>query len=259
MITYENMQRRIEEINKELERIRKLEKKLPEGELRCSKNENRYKWKIRQEDGLLHYLPKTERNLAETLALKKYIEYRKIELESELAGWNAYLRKISKIKVPSEYFLNHPEYGKLLAKNFKPLNQELQRWQEDSYEKCMNHIESLIIPGTQGKMLRSKSEAIIDRILYTNGIPFRYEEKIILNGIVLHPDFTIRHPKTGQYFYWEHFGLMDNPDYVTKACQKIKTYSDNGIIPTINLILTYETKDHPLSIDQVEKIVRECF
>ena len=259
MITYENMQKRMEEINKELEHIRRLEKRLPDGELRCTKNEKRYKWKIRKEDGLLHYLPKTERNLAEALALKKYIECRKIELESELAGWNAYLRKISKIKVPSEQLLNHPEYGKLLDKNFKPLDQELRKWQEDSYERCRNHMENLIVPGTQGKMLRSKSEAIIDKILYQNKIPFRYEEKIILNGNVLHPDFTIRHPKNGKYFYWEHFGLMDNPDYVNNSCQKIKIYCDNGIIPTINLILTYETKDHPLSIDQVEKIVREYF
>ena len=36
-------------------------------------------------------------------------------------------------------------------------------------------------------------------------------------------------------------------------------YCENGIIPGINLILTYETKENPLSIDQVEKIVKEYF
>ena len=68
-ITDKNIESRIEEINKELEKIRKVEKKFPQGELQCFKNENRYKWKIKEENGL-RYLPKTERNQAEILALK---------------------------------------------------------------------------------------------------------------------------------------------------------------------------------------------
>ena len=72
-ITDQNIESRIEEINKELEKIRKVEKKFPQGELQCFKNENRYKWKIKEENGL-RYLPKTERNQAEMLALKKYYE-----------------------------------------------------------------------------------------------------------------------------------------------------------------------------------------
>ena len=68
-ITDKNIENRIEEINKELEKIRKVEKKFPQGELQCFKNENRYKWKIKEENGL-RYLPKTERNQAEILALK---------------------------------------------------------------------------------------------------------------------------------------------------------------------------------------------
>ena len=75
-ITDKNIESRIEEINKELEKIRKVEKKFPQGELQCFKNENRYKWKIKEENGL-HYLPKTERNQAEMLAMKKYYECRK--------------------------------------------------------------------------------------------------------------------------------------------------------------------------------------
>ena len=258
MITDKNIENRIEEINKELEKIRKVEKKFPQGELQCFKNENRYKWKIKEENGL-RYLPKTERNQAEILALKKYYECRKKELESEAAGWKAYLRKTEKIKISSEYLLNHPEYGRLLAKNFRPLNRELERWQEEPYEKSTKHPEDLLVLGTHGKMLRSKSEAIIDRMLFQNKIPFHYEEKLVLDGIILYPDFMIRHPITGQYFYWEHFGMMDNPDYCKHACDKIRLYCQHGIIPSVNLILTYETKQYPLSADKVEMILQEYF
>ena len=92
-----------------------------------------------------------------------------------------------------------------------------------------------------------------------NKIPFHYEEKLILDGIMLYPDFVMRHPFTGQYFYWEHFGMMDNPDYCNHACDKIKLYCRHGIIPSVNLILTYETKQCPLNADKVEMILQEYF
>lgn len=58
----------------------------------------------------------------------------------------------------------------------------------------------------------------------------------------------------------EHFGLLDDPKYVSESvCRKIKLYSDNGIIPSVNMIFTFETKSHPLSIETVERIIREYF
>ena len=57
----------------------------------------------------------------------------------------------------------------------------------------------------------------------------------------------------------EHFGMMDNPDYCNHACDKIKLYCRHGIIPSVNLILTYETKQCPLNADKVEMILQEYF
>lgn len=65
--------------------------------------------------------------------------------------------------------------------------------------------------------MRSKSEAMIVKVLKQNKIPYRYEAKLLFGDIEMYPDFTIRHPKTGQWFYWEHFGLLDKADYV-KTC-----------------------------------------
>ena len=155
--------------------------------------------------------------------------------------------------------LEHPGYGQLLEKHFVPINEELLRWQNAPYEKSNKYEEDLIIKGTQGKMLRSKSEAIIDMMLYKNKIPFRYEEKLVLDDITLYPDFVIRHPATGEFYYWEHFGMMDEEDYMDHACDKIRLYCKNGIIPSLNLITTYETKRHPLSVEKVESIIQEYF
>lgn len=118
--------------------------------------------------------------------------------------------------------MNNTEYESLLGKQFCSISKELEEWENAEYEKNVNYPENLIIKGTQGKRLRSKSEAIIDRILFSKGIPFRYEQKIILGNQILYPDFATRHPQTGKLCYWEHFGRMDNPEYVNHACQKVK-------------------------------------
>ena len=100
---------------------------------------------------------------------------------------------------------------------------------------------------------------MIIKILKQHNIPYRYEAKLILGNTIIYPDFIIRHPKTGETYYWEHFGLIDDANYSKKTFSKLQAYTSNGIIPTINLITTYETKTHPLSIESVEKIVKEYF
>lgn len=74
-----------------------------------------------------------------------------------------------------------------------------------------------------------------------------------------YPDFTLRHPLTGNYFYWEHFGMMDNPAYCRNVSSKLQLYFSHGIIPSINLITTYETKDDPLDVEIVEGIIQHYF
>ena len=256
--TCKNMKKEIEEIKSELEVIHKLEKDFPDKELLCAKNGKHYKWFVK-EDGKSQYLPKNETRLAENLALKKYYMGRKQELEKRLKACNYFVKTVSDSEDGAERILYHPEFGRLLEKKFRPINESLDNWQKSAYESCSGYKEKLIVPATQGKYVRSKSEAIIDRLLYQYHIPFHYEEKLDLNGIVIYPDFTIRHPLTGEFFYWEHFGLMDDADYQNRVCEKIKLYSKNGIWPSVYLIMTYECNRYPLSIEKVEHIIHEYF
>lgn len=122
-----------------------------------------------------------------------------------------------------------------------------------------NHPEQLIHKSCSGNVVRSKSEAMIDMFLYMNKIPFRYECALELEQITLFPDFTIRHPKTGKLYYWEHFGMMDNVNYAKKTYSKLELYGRYGIIPSIQLIVTFETKEHPLTVDVIEKLIKEYF
>lgn len=100
---------------------------------------------------------------------------------------------------------------------------------------------------------------MIDMFLYTNHIPFRYECALSLGETTIFPDFTILHPKTGDIYYWEHFGRMDEPSYYKNVAPKLQLYISHGIIPSINLITTYETQNNPLSSEIIDKIIHYYF
>ena len=78
-------------------------------------------------------------------------------------------------------------------------------------------------------------------------------------GTNIYPDFTIRHPRTGKTFYYEHFGMMDDPRYSKNAYTKLQLYNSNGIFQSAQLITTFETKTNPLSSDAVENIIKQYF
>ena len=151
------------------------------------------------------------------------------------------------------------EFSNLLTTYFSTKISNLSDWTTTPYEKNTNHPEGLKFKTINGYYVRSKSELIIANILISNNIPFRYECALNLGGVTIYPDFTIMHPKTKQIFYWEHFGMIDNPSYASGANSKLHTYISNEIYPTINLITTYETKGYPLNISMVEEIIKYYF
>lgn len=164
--------------------------------------------------------------MAEKLAMKKYYKLRKQDLMRELDASNAYIRKVQKENNASDMLLENDGYIELLGKAFEPHSEILEVWMTEEYETNKKYPEKLNIKGTQGKYLRSKSEAMIDNVLFRKRIPFRYENQLVLDGMVIYPDFTIRHPKTGEYYYWEH---------------------------------TYETNDCPIGMERIEQMAEYYF
>ncbi len=255
-ILYEKMLMQKESIEKRIQDVRNRLKNLPPGKLICAKNGKYYKWYV--SDGKTKkYLPKEKRHLASKLAEKKYYKQVLEDLQQESRAINFYLRHSNPNGGKAEQMLlDNPEYQQLFISNFKPLSQELREWAESPYEKNPNYQEQLIFKTSFGSAVRSKSEVLIDLYLRAHKIPFRYEEKLRIGDVTLYPDFTIRHPETGQLYYWEHFGLADDLSYVQNMLSKLKLYISDGIIPNIQLITTYETGEHPLNGDMVEKTIQ---
>ena len=244
-------------LEKQIKLLESKIKELPEGKLICARNENRWKWYCSDGHESV-YIPKKEQQFAEKLATKKYLSLLCEDMRQEKAAINHYLRHHKPSKA-DELLINESEYQKLLLSNFSSQSQELYNWMNSKYETCNKYPEKRVFKTASSNMVRSKSEVLIDMALYTNKIPFRYECELNLGELTIYPDFTIKHPKTGKIYYWEHFGRMDNPKYAQNAASKLKNYIENGIIPNIDLITTYETKEYPLDYEAVEKVVKEYF
>lgn len=191
--------------------------------------------------------------------IKKYLSLCLEELEKEKRAIQFYLKHHDSDCKSEQLLTQSSEYQKLLSPYFTPLSEGLTEWMNSPYEQNTSYSEHLTNKGFSGNFLRSKSETIIDMILHMHRIPFRYECALHLGESTIFPDFTIRHPKTGDFYYWEHFGLMDDPSYANNAFSKLQLYNSHGITPSVQLITTYETKEHPLSAEVVEKIVEHYF
>lgn len=229
-------------------------KTLPHGKLICCGNS----WY--QSDGHTKtYIKKANRQLAEALAAKKYLSSLMEDLKKEKSATDMYLRHYPKKKCADEIFASSDTLHDLLSPFFLPLSYELDNWMKSQFSKNLKHPEHLNQKVGSKEFVRSKSESMIVKVLKHNKIPYRYECQLILGDVEVYPDFTIRHPETGEFFYWEHFGLLDKPEYVKNMHSKMQLFTSNNILPGTNLITTYETKDNPLTFAMIEFLVEYYF
>lgn len=233
--------------------------KLPAGKLICSRNGNYIKWY--QSDGEnLTYISKKDKILAEQLAVKKYFTTQLEDLRQEKRAIDFYLRHHADDSKGAECLLsNESPYAALLSEHFLPVSQEMYEWMTEAYKRNEGYPEQCIYKTNTGHLVRSKSEALIVMLLHIYQIPFRYECALVLGETTIYPDFTILHPQTGQVYYWEHFGLLDNQNYSKNAMAKLQLYISNNIIPSVQLITSYETKEYPLDVSMVENMIKYYF
>ena len=69
-----------------------------------------------------------------------------------------------------------------------------------------------------------------------------YEEEFRKNGLLFVPDFTFK-DKYGEFFFWEHMGMMDDPGYAKNNFDKLEDYYDADVTPGANLIITFSKGD----------------
>ena len=203
------------------------------------------------------YLKNSEHKIAERIAQRDYDKKVLEKAEKEL-------NMLEKINVNiytdlSEVYSKQNEYRKALIKPYVlPDEEYIEDWLKEDY-KGLDYKNDIEIYSVNGEKVRSKSEKIIADSLYYNKIPYKYEKPLIIDGMIVYPDFTVLNVKERKEIYWEHFGMMDNEEYSKNAVKKLQIYENSGYHMGEQVVYSFETKISPLNTKYIENIINYYF
>lgn len=197
------------------------------------------------------YVRKKQTYIVHQLAQQEYNEKAIAALEWELSFFRNYLKKEPKNGMSSllqaKCSSKRPYYIPITI----PDDEFIEKWNKVTYPQNDFHPENLIYATSFGLRVRSKSEVLIAEMLKKENIPFKYEYPVELQQKVVYPDFYCLNVRTRTVYLWEHFGMMDDDDYVDNALDKLADYMECGYIEGLNLICTREDLNHPLSVSEI--------
>ena len=235
----------------------------PEGSIHFLSAEQRTSWMLYQpqEEQKIRYLSKHETEKAENLALKRLYTARLRDIDQQISAYTNCLKMLEKAHRAEKLLERSDSLRVLTGHRLYYLPQDLAEWVDADYEKNPSNPEHLKVPTMSGEFVRSKSERSIYNLLRNANLPFRYECKLELEHARRpnYPDFTILNPNNGKTYYYEHFGMMDDPDYQRDFLNKMRTYLNNGIYPGVNLIMSFETQEMPLDEVYVHHLLEYYF
>ncbi|OWV15867.1 hypothetical protein [Fibrobacter sp. UWH1] len=233
------------------------------------------------------YIPKSDSKLISSLAQKEYLEKCNRIIERQQKALARFLKDFH----PEDIIAVHTNLTEAKRRFVTPLlltdEEFAAQWQAKPYSGKFFAKDTPEHFTNSGLRVRSKSEVIIAECLARHNIPFRYEAPLELiigdtssitaetptnnirrrtlnqdadlmqsKAVTFYPDFTCLNKRTRQEFIWEHFGMMDNPNYARNAIEKQRSYAAAGYIPGINFITTTETTDLPLNIPYIEQMTK---
>lgn len=205
--------------------------------------------------GERRYIKKSESELIRKLAQKEYEKSILTNICSKLY----FLEKLIKAYSTAykDIYDNLDDYRKSIVIPVVSSDEEFVADWYNSHPGNRNKYElkSEIIT-ERGEYVRSKSEKITADIFYKRHIPYIYESEFRLNnGHCIYPDFMLLNIRTRKTFLYEHFGMMDNPEYAENAVKKLNQYEREGLIIGDNLLVTMETSKNPISTRHIEQLI----
>ena len=255
---------RIQELYQEdLERKRTLEsmiQKCPQGRIDVTTIQGypRYYWVNGSQK---KYLNKDQAGFIASLIGKPYYRQMLQKLDEELAVLQNFLAQYDPNALIRIYENMSTERKKLIRPLALPDDLFAKAWMEE----CSHLLAAQTNPYPKpdeyqtrnGEFVRSKSEKILADTFAYYGLFYVYECPLFLDGVWVYPDFRLLNLRTRQTWYWEHFGMMDNPEYAEKAIQKIHRYENSGIFIGESLIVTMETSKGQLSSKEIDLLIHQ--
>ncbi len=234
----------------------------PEGSLRISNNGRQCRYYLISipSDTTGKYIPKKDMPLIEALAQKAYNRDFLRLAKAELQNLQKIKTLLSAKNADHAYQNLSPCRQALITPYILPDDLYIKEWQEKKYKINSYMEENKVYDTRKGEKVRSKSEAILADLFYELKIPYHYEKPLKFNdGSYRYPDFTLLKVRTREEIYLEHFGLLDNEEYLANSLHKLDEYRRNDIYPGKNLLFTYETLENPFDIKGIRKMIKDLF
>jgi hypothetical protein len=251
---------RINMLTTAIKKAEQDEKTFPEGVLRVSTSYGNCRYyKVTSGSGHLgEYIPKSEMDLISLLAQKTYNKDFLKSARTELKLLKKIYLYLTNSRVENIYARQIAGRRSLIKPYVVPDEINIREWKKKHVPKSDFMLENKVYSTRRGDQVRSKSEVILADLLFELEIPYIYEAALYLkNGHVKYPDFTLLNKKTMEEIYLEHFGLLDDKDYMRNALKKIDEYGSEGIFLGKNLLITYESEDFPLNINKIRNMLKE--
>jgi len=239
-----------------------------DGQLVCKKQKGKMRLFKRAEDSKEKYLKQSDRKLIKELSEKTYLQKldkaaqrEKMQIDKCIEVLESKQNKAGKdLADVDKVYDMLPDYVK---ENVEPaeISDEAyaRKWQSKKYNRRWMKNDEKYYETPRGDKVRSKSEWIIASMLENAGVPYRYEEIVPLDGrvgVFMHPDFTVLNKRTRQVYYWEHCGMMGERDYMENSFMpKMSEYYNFEFFPGDKILLTFESKDHPLDTVDVKRLI----
>ena len=132
---------------------------------------------------------------------------------------------------------------------------ELEEWAKNYERQKDFYDEDLTSVAGDGTLMRSRGEIVIAEKLRHYDIPYRYEASLGIPDLPYVPDFTIKRPRDGKIFYWEHFGDVNDREYMRRNDIKLDRYKEYNIVPWDNLIITYDFRENGVNVPLIEGMI----
>ncbi|HAV90400.1 MAG TPA: hypothetical protein DCW44_03900 [Eubacterium sp.] len=202
------------------------------------------------------YLKKSELDIARKLAQRDYEKQVMKAIVQELKCISKYVNGFPDKSYEDIY--NGLSMGRKAVVTPIVLTDEqyAKAWQEEKFVGKKIQVGTVGFETQKGEIVRSKSEVIIADALYYANIPYHYEKPIKVGDRVIYPDFTVLNVKTRKEYYWEHLGMLDEEEYLNNTILKLELYEQNNIREGENLIISRETRFHPLNTSNVKDKIK---
>lgn len=232
---------------------------LPEGDLYVLHNNNTKRYYLRlpckgnrKKERRVGIKKDTETLMS--LVRKKYIMSALVTLDQNIYS----LKNATETYMPADensvmkdFVEKHPE----LTEGIYYRSNNSSKWEDEKTTASTYHPESLKSTASDGSRRRSVGELLIGAKLSHYKIPYKYEA-IAHPDLPYMPDFTIKRPHDGKLIFWEHFGMVNEYDYMEGNRRKLIEYESVGIVPWENLIITYNQSDGGINEKLIDAMIQ---